>query len=431
MPAAPAAPAAPKPAPKPKVVIPDPVLNETQGRLLVKTRYWPTEKWADPWSDPGYRKAAAILTGIILGGAAIAAAIGELAPWVQKIHSLLEHLLLSHGLPQLGADIVWTVLKLIVLLHIPLINGPWLIWWERKISAHMQSRLGPMYVGGWHGWLQTVADGLKLLLKEDITPYVADAWVHRLAPAVVVVPSILAFAVVPFGQGLTAADLDMSALYVLAMAGVSVIGIMMAGWGSGNKYSVLGGLRSAAQLVSYELPRTFSIVPVLMLAGTLSLTGIADAQQGYWLGILPKWFIFYPVVGQLGFLIFLTASVAETNRVPFDIPEAESELVAGFHTEYAGMKWSLFFLAEYSYVLLACVLATVFFLGGGAAPLPFLSRIPTWFWYLAKALVLQFCFLWFRWTFPRFRVDRLMDFCWKFLLPWSLANILFAGAYLW
>jgi len=185
-----------------------------------------------------------------------------------------------------------------------------------------------------------------------------------------------------------------------------------------------------SQLVSYELPRTFSVVPVLMLAGSLNLSAICEAQAGYWWGVVPKWFLFYPVVGQIAFVIFMIASVAETNRTPFDIPEAESELVSGFHTEYSGMKFSLFFLTEYGYVLLSCFLLASFFLGGGEAPLPFLAFIPSWIWMLGKVLLMMFCFLWFRWTFPRFRVDQLMDFNWKFLLPWSFANIALAGLYL-
>jgi NADH-quinone oxidoreductase subunit H len=201
----------------------------------------------------------------------------------------------------------------------------------------------------------------------------------------------------------------------------------MAGWASGNKYSLLGGLRAAAQIVSYELPRGFSVVPVLMFAGSLDLAVIDRAQAGYWLGFFPRWFVFYPVVGQLAFLFFLIASVAETNRTPFDIPEAESELVAGFHTEFSGMKWSMFFLMEYGYVLLSSLLLAVFFLGGGSAPLPVLGFIPSWIWMLSKAMLMMFVFLWFRWTFPRLRVDQLMDFNWKFLLPWSFANIGLAG----
>ena len=235
-----------------------------------------------------------------------------------------------------------------------------------------------------------------------------------------------------FGSQLAAANLDIGTLYIFAFAGISVIGVVMAGWASGNKYSLLGGLRAAAQIVSYELPRGFSIVPVLMFAGSLNLSVIADAQTGFWWGVVPKWFVFYPVVGQIAFAIFLIASVAETTRTPFDIPEAESELVSGFHTEYSGMKWSIFFLTEYAYVLLGSFLLATFFLGGGGAPLPYAPflLVPSWLWMLAKALLMMFVFLWIRWTLPRLRADQLMDFTWKFLLPWCFANIALAGLYL-
>lgn len=427
---APAAGAAAKPAPKPKVVIPDPVFNERHGKLLRSTRYWPTELWKNPWALPGYRKAAALLFVIIAGIFGTAAAIGELAPWGDKLYNLIDALVARQGWPPVTTQAVWIIIKALIVLHVVLINGLWAIWWERKISAHIQSRVGPMYAGGFHGWAQTILDGVKLLLKEDITPAAADKWVHALAPAIVVAPVIMAFAPVSFGAQLAAANIDAGVLYIFAFAGISVIGIVMAGWASGNKYSLLGGLRSTAQLVSYELPRGFSIVPVLMFAGSLSLDKIAGAQAGYKWGFLPKWYIFYPVIGQLAFVIFLIASVAETNRTPFDIPEAESELVSGFHTEYSGMKWSIFFLAEYGYVLLASFLLATFFLGGGASPFVFDHVIPSWLWMLAKAMLMMFVFLWIRWTFPRFRADQLMDFNWKFLLPWSFANIAFAGVWL-
>jgi len=427
---APAA-AAPRPAVPPKPKYPDPVYNTRNGRLLMPdNRYWPTDMWKNPWARPSYRKSAVILAAIALGGLAAAAAIGEMPRWAGVLWSVLSALAAKKGFSETAALAAWTVIKVLIVLHVVILTPIFLVWWERKISAHIQTRLGPMTVGGWHGWAQTIADGIKLLLKEDVTPNVADRWVHRLSPLVVAAPAILAFAPVSFGRDLSAADIDAGTLYIFAVAGVSVIGIVMAGWASGNKYSLLGGLRSAAQLVSYELPRSFSVVPVLMFAGSLNLTRIAAAQAGYWGGVVPRWFIFYPVVGQLSFLIFLIASVAETNRIPFDIPEAESELVAGFHTEYSGMKFSLFFLAEYAYVLLASCLAATFFFGGGSAPLAVLGFIPSWAWFIGKVLALIFCFLWFRWTFPRFRVDRLMDFNWKFLLPWSFANVAIAGGYL-
>ncbi len=420
---------------------PKAVFNVGRGRLLHNDRLWPTTVWANPWSRPTYRAGAAMLAGIIFAIAVIGAVVGEIGGkgrWAEWAYTLLySHIgeyFAAAGYSSASADTVmtglWMLIKIGVVLNIVILAPIFLVWWERKISAHMQSRFGPMYVGGFHGWLQTIADGIKLFLKENISPAAADKWVHRLAPAVVVAPAILAFAPVSFGRELSAANIDIGVLYIFAMAGISVVGIMMAGWGSGNKFSLLGGLRAAAQLVSYELPRTFSVVPVIMLAGSLNLGRIAAAQSGYWFGILPKWFIFYPVVGQIAFLIFLIASVAETNRIPFDIPEAESELVAGFHTEYSGMKFALFFLAEYAYLLLACCLMAAFFFGGGAAPLKVLDFLPSWIWFLAKVTALVFVFLWFRWTFPRFRVDRVMDFNWKFLLPWTFANIAFAGLYI-
>ena len=410
-----------------KPVYPQPTLNrKAGGRLLTDTRYWPTEVWKSPWSLPRYRAGALWLAGIVFGVAAIGYGVGELSLWGEKLLAALGR----SGLPPAAVAWAWALVKLGCVIGVIVANGLWAVWWERKISAHIQSRFGPMYAGGFHGWLQTVFDTIKLLLKEDVTPSAADQAMHLLAPIVAIAPCVMAFAPVLFGSELAAARIDVGVLYVFAFAGVSVIGVVMAGWASGNKYSLLGGLRAAAQIVSYELPRGFSVVPVLMFAGSLDLAVIDAAQAGYWFGFLPRWYIFYPVVGQAAFLFFLIASVAETNRTPFDIPEAESELVAGFHTEFSGMKWSLFFLMEYGYVLLSSFLLAVFFLGGGAAPLPWLGFIPSWIWMTAKAMLMMFTFMWFRWTFPRMRVDQLMDFNWKFLLPWSFANIALAGAFL-
>ncbi|MBI3292330.1 MAG: NADH-quinone oxidoreductase subunit NuoH [Elusimicrobia bacterium] len=293
-----------------------------------------------------------------------------------------------------------------------------LIWLERKVSAHMQSRLGPMYAGGWHGWAKSIADGIKLLVKQDIVPTGADPWVHRLAPVIAFVPAFACYAPLPFGRQLAAVNLDIGILYVFAISGLSVLGILMAGWGSGNKYSMLGGLRAAAQLVSYEVPRVLSVVPVLLWVGSQNLSLIVDTQRHF------KWFLFYPnpLVGVIAFLVFFTASVAECNRTPFDIPEAESEIVAGFHTEYSGIKFAFFFLAEYAFVFLSAGLGAVLFLGGGDGVL-----LPSWVWFLFKTFLLVFVFMWVRWTFPRFRVDRLLAFSWKFLTPVSFANIVLAG----
>jgi NADH-quinone oxidoreductase subunit H len=304
-----------------------------------------------------------------------------------------------------------------------------LVYGERKVSAWMQARVGPTRTGPF-GLLQTVADGVKLFLKEDTVPRSADALMHLLAPLVAVLPVFACFAPIPFGQGLTLVDLDAGVLTIFALSSVSSIGILMAGWGSGNKFSMLGGLRGAAQLVSYEIPRALSVVPVVMMYGTQSLRSVAEAQSAYVFGFLPKWFIFYPVFGQIAFAIFLISSLAETNRVPFDIPEAESELVAGFHTEYSGMKFALFFLSEYAYVVLASAMGAALFLGGAKSPFKGDFFVPSWAWFGIKTAALVFLFFWFRWTFPRMRVDRLMQFCWRFLLPWSLINIFLTAAWI-
>jgi len=420
---------APRPAPpKPKLITPK--FNYKNGRLLGEERLWPTDVWADPWARPSFVHGVYVGTGLVLAALIGAGLIGEISVWADKIYAILMDWAAVNGLSGLVAQTGWSAIKVLVVFHLIAVAPLFLIWWERKISAHIQSRLGPMYVGGFHGWAQTIADGIKLFLKETVQPAAADKWVYLLAPIIAAAPAVFAFAPVYFGDGLVAANIDIGILYIFAVTGVSVIGIMMGGWGSGNKYSLLGGLRAAAQLVSYELPRTFSLVPVILLVGSLNLVAIVDAQTGYWLGAIPRWFIFYPVMGQIAFVIFLIASIAETNRIPFDIPEAESELVAGFHTEYGGMRFGLFFFAEYAYVFLSAALIATFFFGGGHAPLPFLNVLPSWFWFFLKTGFFAFCFLWFRWTFPRFRVDRLMDFNWKFLLPWSFANIAFGAVYL-
>ena len=372
------------------------------------------------------KRSAGILAVIALAAAAVAKAIGELPVRFVQIWDFLSSLALKASVPAITLEIVSMVIQCSLIIGFISVSVMFMVWWERKIAAHIQLRLGPMVTGGWHGWAQTIADAIKLLLKEDIVPAAASPWVHRLAPVLAFVPAFLCYAALPFGRGTVSADLDIGVLYIFALSGISVLGIVMAGWGSGNKYSMLGGLRAAAQSVSYEIPRVLSIVPVLMFAGSLKLTTIARHQEGFWklggLPVLPKWFLFYPVIGQISFLIFLICSVAETNRTPFDIAEAESELVAGFHTEYSGMKFSFFFLAEYAFVFLSSGMTAALFLGGGSGPF-----LPSWFWFLIKSFGVVFLFIWFRWTYPRLRVDRLMEFTWKFLLPWSLANILITG----
>ncbi len=302
-------------------------------------------------------------------------------------------------------------LKAVVLLAFISISAMFLIWWERKVSAHIQSRLGPMRVG-WHGWLQSIADTIKLLLKENIVARDTDKVSFWLAPVLVFVASFLPFVVIPFGKNLIARDLNLGLLYILAVTSLGIIGIFMAGWGSGNKYSLLGGMRTAAQIISYEVPLVLSILGVVMISGTLSMIKIVEAQRGVW-------FIFYQ---PLAFIIYLISAMAEVNRAPFDIPEAESELVAGFHTEYSGMKFAMFFLAEYTNMFTVSAIAVTLFLGGWLGPF-----FPGPAWFLLKVYFLIFVMMWVRWTFPRLRVDQLMSFAWKFLLPLAFVNILVTG----
>jgi NADH-quinone oxidoreductase subunit H len=377
-------------------------------------------------------RAALYLTFLTLALVAVAHLIGELQPYFQKSLGSFENWTAARGLPPFLATVVSLTIPTVCILVVFLISPIFLVWWERKVAGHMQQRLGPMDVGGWHGWAQTIADGVKLFLKDTIEPTGIDKWVYRLAPTIVFLPAFLSFAPIPFGFGLVALNFDIGLLYAMAISGLSTVGVLMAGWGSGNKFSILGGLRAAAQIVSFEIPRLLSVVPVVMWAGTLSIAGIVDAQAGTLGEWFPRWFIFYPVIGQVSFIVYLVTTIAETNRVPFDVPEAESELVAGFHTEYGGMKFAIFFLSEYAYVLAGSLIGTAVFLGGGSAPLPVLTFLPSWFWFMLKTGALIFIFLWTRWTFPRLRVDRVMDLCWKVFIPWTLINIFLAGAvFLW
>ena len=292
---------------------------------------------------------------------------------------------------------------------------------ERKVLGRVQNRPGPNRAGPF-GLLQPLADGIKMLTKEDIVPRAADQVLHTLAPITLLALSILTLAVIPFGRNLVALDLDASLLYFFAAGAATELAVFMAGWASRNKYSLLSAMRALAQLISYELPLLLAIVPAVMLAGTLSLTGIVEAQGGWTWGFVPHWHVLSPW-GFAGFLIFFVSSLAESNRSPFDLPEAESELIAGHLTEYSGFKYAIFFMAEYFGMCALSGMGVTLFLGGWQAPFEFLQFIPSYAWFALKLLALLFGFIWIRATFPRLRIDQLTRLAWKFLVPLALINV--------
>jgi NADH-quinone oxidoreductase subunit H len=315
-----------------------------------------------------------------------------------------------------------------------------LVYMERKVAAVIQQRYGPYLVGP-KGMLQPLADIIKLIMKEELRPKAADTFLFYLAPIISATAAFAAFAVVPFGAPTTffgllkepvqlvPADVNVGLLVIFAITAMGVYGIVLAGWSSNSKYSLLGALRASAQMISYEISYGLSFAAVIMLAGSLSLSTIVEHQAGYWhlFGVLPipKWYIF---IQPLGFFIFLTAGVAETNRAPFDFPEAEQELVAGYHTEYSSMSFAMFFLAEYVNMVTVSAVATDLFLGGWNGPFPLPDGFG-WIWFLAKVFALLFFYIWMRWTLPRYRYDQLMEFGWKWLLPAAVINLL-VSAYL-
>ena len=297
---------------------------------------------------------------------------------------------------------------------------------ERKGLGRIQNRYGPNRVGRF-GLLQPVADGIKALTKEDVIPAVADQAVHFLAPLVLVAPVFLALAVLPVGRNLVAADLDAGVLFFFAVSAATELSVFMAGWSSRSKYSLLGAMRAIAQMISYEVPLLLAAVAVIMMAGSLSTVRIVAAQADYW-GWLPEWYVLTPW-GFAGFILFMMSAAAESNRSPFDLPEGESEIIAGYYIEYSGFKFALFFLGEYVGMFAVSGLAITLFLGGWHAPLPFLTWIPSYVWFFAKLLALIALFIWVRGTLPRLRMDQLMNFAWKFMLPLALVDILAAGVW--
>jgi NADH-quinone oxidoreductase subunit H len=321
------------------------------------------------------------------------------------------------------------LLKIVVLLNAVLVSVTYMVLLERKVIAWVQVRLGPMRVGP-YGVLQPIADAIKLILKEDITPARSDRWVFTLAPIVAMVPALIAFAVIPFDKEATilgyhvalyVADVNVGLLYVVSVTSVSVYGIILAGYASNSKFPLLAGLRASAQLISYEIAVTLMLVSVVVSAGTLSMVGIVEAQRTS--GV---WFAF---VQPVALVILFIAGLAETNRAPFDLPEAEQELTGGFHTEYSGMRFALFYLAEYANMIVVSAVATTIFFGGWLRPFPgiaalrVLGLIPGWIWFILKTFVFLYVFIWIRATLPRYRYDQLMRLGWKVLIPICIANL--------
>ena len=329
--------------------------------------------------------------------------------------------------------LVIPLLKIVILLNAVLVSVSYMTLLERKVIAWVQSRLGPMRVGP-RGVLQPIADALKLMMKEDITPARADKWVFTLAPMMVLVPALIVFAVIPFGpevnlfgrlEPLYITDINVGLLYIVSVASLGVYGIILGGWASNSKYPLLASLRASAQLISYEVAVTMTLVSMIVTAGTLSMVGIVEAQRESGL-----WFLF---IQPVAFVLFFIGGLAETNRAPFDMPEAEQELTGGFHTEYSGMRFALFFLAEYANMIVICSVATTLFMGGWLRPFPsvealgFLDLIPSWIWFIGKTFAFLYVFLWIRATLPRYRYDQLMRLGWKVLIPIAIGNVVVSG----
>jgi NADH-quinone oxidoreductase subunit H len=317
---------------------------------------------------------------------------------------------LANYLPDWAVTFVMMLATVLVLIFFGLGSIIWINVFERKVIGRLQDRYGPNRFGPW-GLLQCVADMVKLLTKEDVTPSQADRLIFNLAAVLPIIPTFLVLAVLPFGRGMVAANLNIGFLYIVAVGSLGTIAVFMAGWSSRNKYSLLGGMRTVAQMISYEIPMVLSVVGVLLIVGSLSMVSIVDAQG--------EWRIPFVVLQPLAFVLYFTAAVAEVNRAPFDLPEGESEIVAGYHIEYSGIKFAMFLLAEYINAFSICAIATTLFLGGWRGPI-----LPSWAWFFLKTYFLYFVLIWLRGTLPRLRVDQLMNFAWKILVPLALTNLM-------
>jgi len=329
------------------------------------------------------------------------------------------------ALIQFGITLVIIIAKIVVVLAIGLLHVAYATWFERKVIGHMQVRLGPMRVG-YHGLLQPFADGIKLFFKEDIIPAKADKAMFYLAPVIFMAASMVNLSVIPYSRNFVIADLNIGLLFIFAFAGIGVYGIFISGWASNSKYAFLGGLRSSAQVISYEIAMGLSLVGVMMMAGSLKISDIVKAQEASVFGM-------YAIPQFVAFIVFSISALAETNRTPFDMPEAESELVAGYFTEYSSFRFALFFLGEYIAMLIMASIASVCFLGGWTLPwyitnyVPFINYVPGIVWFLVKVYAFIFFYYWIRATVPRYRYDQLMKIGWKILIPVALANIVVTG----
>jgi NADH-quinone oxidoreductase subunit H len=344
---------------------------------------------------------------------------------LDQIFVVTKHWLLGY-VPPVAQPICSAILSVIpVLIAFPLLFAI-TTWFERKGLGRLQNRYGPNRTGPF-GLLQPIADAIKSLTKEDIVPLTADHFVHFVAPLLLVAAAFLAYAVLPIGRNMVLVDLNAGVLYFFAVGSVVELAVFMAGWSSRSKYSLLGAMRAIAQMISYEVPLVLATVVVIMQAGSLSTVTIVEKQATY-TGIFPHWYVFTPW-GFVGFVLFMIAATAESNRSPFDLPEGESEIIAGYYIEYSGFKFALFFLGEYLGMFATSGMAITLFLGGWAAPFSFLTFIPSYVWFFAKLVALIFGFIWIRGTLPRLRMDQLMNLAWEFILPMALLNMLVAGVW--
>lgn len=328
-----------------------------------------------------------------------------------KLAELIRNVLNWIGFGNTFTELVMSGVYFVAIAALVTLNVILLLWIDRRISSFFQERLGPNRVGPL-GLLQALVDAVKLIGKEVITPAAVDKWVYMIAPIFTFTVTIMLYAVLPYGNGMSAVNINVGILYFTAISSTSVIAILMAGWSSNNKYSLIGGMRTVAQIISYEIPLAFSMLGVVMLTGTLNLNEIVTAQAQVWNIVLQP----------VGFIIFVIAALAELNKAPFDLIEAEQELVAGFHTEYSGMRFALFYMAEYANIFVVAGLGVTLFFGGWHGPI-----LPSWMWFMIKTYVFILFIEWLRWTLPRARVDKMMQFNWKVLIPLSIANIFFTG----